>query len=77
MKRLGKNLNGYFGETLDIRAVLHDIKAVAQSHGWASELFYKIGDLELFALHRPARQASPTARVIAKLWSKPSSEKSS
>ncbi len=52
MKRLGKNLGGYFGETLDIRALLRDVKAAAQAHGWTSELFYKIGDLELFALHR-------------------------
>ena len=52
MKRLGKNLGGYFGETIDIRAVLRAVKAAAQTHGWTSELFYQIGDLELFALHR-------------------------
>lgn len=54
MQKLGKNLGGYFGETLDIRAVLRDVKAAAQTHGWSYELFYKTGDLELFALHRPA-----------------------
>jgi predicted deacylase len=32
--------------------VLRDVKAAAQAHGWTSELFYKTGDLELFALHR-------------------------
>ncbi|MEI9961287.1 MAG: succinylglutamate desuccinylase/aspartoacylase family protein [Limisphaerales bacterium] len=52
MQRLGKNLGGYFGEIIDIRAVLHDVKAAAQTHGWNYELFYKTGDLELFALHR-------------------------
>ncbi len=52
MQRLGKNHGGYHGETLDIRAVLREVKAAAQAHGWTSELFYKIGDLELFALHR-------------------------
>ena len=52
MNRLGKNLGGYHGETIDIRAVLRAVKAAAQAHGWISELFYKIGDLELFALHR-------------------------
>ena len=54
MQKLGKNHGGYHGEIIDIRAVLHDIKAVAQQHGWRYELFYKTGDLELFALHRPA-----------------------
>jgi murein peptide amidase A len=52
MEKLGKNHGGYHGETIDIRAVLRDIKAAAQQHGWTSELFYKINDLELFALHR-------------------------
>ena len=52
MKRLGKNQGGYHGETIDIRAVLREVKAAALVHGWTSELFYKIGDLELFALHR-------------------------
>ncbi|HEY2329116.1 MAG TPA: M14 family metallocarboxypeptidase [Verrucomicrobiae bacterium] len=52
MEKLGKNHGGYHGETIDIRAVLRDLKAAAQSHGWSSELFYKTGDLELFALHR-------------------------
>ena len=52
MQRLGKNHGGYHGETINIRAVLRDLKADAQEHGWTSELFYKTGDLELFALHR-------------------------
>jgi murein peptide amidase A len=53
MEKLGKNHGGYHGETIDIRAVLRDIQVAAQQHGWTSELFYKTGDLELFALHRP------------------------
>jgi protein MpaA len=53
MQRLGKNHDGYHGETIDIRAVLRDVQAVAQAHGWTSEVFYRTGDMELFALHRP------------------------
>jgi len=53
MKRLGKNLDGYHGETIEIRAILQAIKVAAHEHGWNSETFYKIGDLELLALHRP------------------------
>ena len=63
MKRLGKNLGGYFGETLDIRSLLRDVKAAAQAHGWTSELFYKTGDLELFALHRPSCFMFQVSRV--------------
>ena len=54
VQKLGKNIGGYHGETIDIRAVLREVKAVAQAHGWTYELFYKTGDLDLFALHRPA-----------------------
>lgn len=52
MQRLGINHGGYHGETIDIHAVLRDVQAVAQSHGWTSEVFFKTGDLELLALHR-------------------------
>jgi succinylglutamate desuccinylase/aspartoacylase family protein len=54
VQKLGKNIGGYHGETIDIRAVLREVKAAAPSHGWTYELFYKTGDLDLFALHRPA-----------------------
>jgi len=52
VQKLGKNHGGYHGETIDIRAILRDIKSTAQAHGWSSELFYKTGDLEIFALNR-------------------------
>ena len=54
MEKLGKNHGGYHGETIDIHAVLREVRAAAQVHGWSSELFYKIGDLDLIALHRKA-----------------------
>jgi murein peptide amidase A len=52
VQKLGKNHGGYHGETIDIRSVLREIKSAAQTPGWASEVFYKTGDLELIALHR-------------------------
>ena len=52
VQKLGKNHGGYHGEIIDIRAVLRDIQASAQAHGWNSELIYRTGDLELLALHR-------------------------
>jgi murein peptide amidase A len=37
MRRLGKNIKGYAGETIDIAAVLRDCVAAAQTYGWAIE----------------------------------------
>ena len=63
VQKLGKNHGGYHGETIDIRGVLHDVKAAAQAHGWTSELFFKTGDLELFALHRKPEFAGQNPQV--------------
>lgn len=52
MQRLGKNLGGYFGETIDIRAVLREIEIAAQKNNWSSEVFFEIGEFKLLALHR-------------------------
>ena len=52
MQKLGKNHGGYHGETIDLRAVLRDIAAAAQTHGWASEIFHEAEDFKWFALHR-------------------------
>jgi protein MpaA len=64
MEKLGKNHGGYHGKTIDIRAVLREIEAAAQSHGWNSELFCKIGELKLFALSLPRRSAAKTRSRI-------------
>jgi hypothetical protein len=37
VQRLGKNINGYFGECIDIDAVLEDCAASARAHGWSIE----------------------------------------
>jgi hypothetical protein len=37
VQRLGKNLNGYLGETLDIQAVLADCTLAARRDGWSIE----------------------------------------
>ncbi len=37
LKRLGKNLNGYLGETIDLDALLADCVNAAQVHGWQVE----------------------------------------
>jgi protein MpaA len=65
MERLGKNHDGYHGETIDVRALLRDVKSAAQAHDWTSELFYKTGDLELFALSLPRRS---TAKAESRIY---------
>jgi len=34
LRRLGKNLNGYFGETIDLPSILRDCLDAATAHGW-------------------------------------------
>lgn len=63
MKRLGKNLGGYHGEQIDIRATLDEIEAAAQEHTWSSETFYEQAGLKWLALHRPSRISQPAARI--------------
>lgn len=36
-RRLGRNLNGYCGETIEIASVLGDCASAAHAHGWAVE----------------------------------------
>jgi murein peptide amidase A len=63
VQRLGKNLGSYFGETIDIRAVLHNVEAAAEQYGWASETFHSAGDFKLFALRRSPRVEQTPIRV--------------
>jgi hypothetical protein len=63
VQKLGKNLGGYGGETIDIRAVLGQIKSAAASHGWASETFHTRQGFEWLALHRPARTGASRKRI--------------
>ena len=65
MQKLGKNHGGYHGETIDIRAVLHEIAVVAQNHGWGSETFYVQNEFKWLALRRQpeVRSQPPAARI--------------
>jgi len=63
MERLGKNSGKYLGETIDIRAVLEDVRLAAEQHGWTSEVFHETGGFKLFALHRDARAGNNRKRV--------------
>lgn len=64
MKRLGKNHNGYHGETINIREVLREVETVARECGWQAEVFHTGDGFEWFALHRkPALASSQPFRI--------------
>lgn len=63
MQRLGKNLNGYCGETIDVRSVLREIAATAPARGWTWEIFHRHHDLDWIALHRQSRAEAGRKRI--------------
>ena len=65
VQKLGKNHDGYRGETVDIRAVLREVEMAAQMHGWTSEIFHEAGDFKWRALHRQpeVRSQNPASRI--------------
>jgi hypothetical protein len=77
LRRLGKNINGYFGETIDIASVLADCAAAAREHGWNIEEIHPAPQL-LLGLRRGslATRDSQTdlaagtrkARVVSRIY---------
>jgi len=63
MQRLGKNLGSYLGETIDVRAVLREVEAAAQQHGWTSEIFHEQDEFKWLALHRSPEVRSQKSEV--------------
>jgi hypothetical protein len=64
MQKLGKNLGSYFGETIDVRAVLRDVEIAAKKNNWSSEIFFQIEEFKLFGLHRNASPNSKNAKRV-------------
>ncbi len=63
VQKLGKNLGGYFGEAIDIRAVLRDAESAARAHGWTVEIFHSAGEFKWLALHRASRLTPHASRL--------------
>jgi predicted deacylase len=63
VQKLGKNHDGYHGETIDIRAVLREVAAAAQPHGWTSEIFHENGEFKWHALQRQPEVRSQKSEV--------------
>jgi predicted deacylase len=71
LRRLGKNVNGYLGERIDIAAILADCVAAARAHGWTVEEFHP-APRRLLAFTR----AGSRSRVQTSPLSKPPSSAS-
>jgi murein peptide amidase A len=63
MQRLGKNLGKYLGETIDIKSFLSDVRVTAHRYDWDMEVFYRIGEYDLIALHRDAKSHAGCRRI--------------
>lgn len=57
-QRPGRNLGGYFGECIDIRAVVEEVRIAATQHGWNIETLAAREGVELLALRRAVREPS-------------------
>ena len=71
VQRLGKNIKGYGGETIDIDAVLRDCVAAAQARGWAIETINPAPKPILgFTRHasRITHHASPTRLSVPRIY---------
>src|SRR5436190_13247542 len=58
VQRLGKNLGGYFGETIEIEKVLSELRAEAIRHDWRAEALHVSDGLELLTLCRTSAGAT-------------------
>jgi len=54
VERLWKNVQGYYGERIDIAAVQRDCLMAAQAHGWEAEKLKASSEVELLAFSRRA-----------------------
>lgn len=62
LRRLRKNVNGYFGETIDVAATLSDCVAAASKYGWLIEELCASPTPGLLALTRKAGDGSSHPR---------------
>jgi hypothetical protein len=65
MQRLGKNIKGYSGETIDINAVQSDCITAAQTHGWRVEAIHPAPRLMLGLTRRASRHLQHPSSLAA------------
>jgi murein peptide amidase A len=64
VQRLGRNIKGYAGETIDIEAVQRDCLAAAQAHGWTVEEIHPAPKLILGL----TRQVTPPTQQAKRIY---------
>ena len=64
VRRLGKNLGGYFGETIDIAAILEDCVSAARKYNWSVEELPATPTLKLLMLRRVSFSPALSARSL-------------
>jgi murein peptide amidase A len=68
VQRLGRNQGRYLGETIELRALEHEIRLHALKHGWQSECFMDNGQLALHAFCKRSTQLQPARPNPKKLY---------
>jgi hypothetical protein len=63
VQRLGKNIKGYSGETIDIEAVQNDCVAAAQRHGWTIEEIHPAPRRIFGLMHHVSRLTTHAPRI--------------
>ncbi len=61
VQRLGKNVGGYYGETIEIDKVISEQRQLATEHGWHLDVLPARPDLDLIAFRRTV--PSPRHRI--------------
>lgn len=64
-QRLGRNVSGYCGESIDIVTVQKEIREAALSRGWSAEAIPAAHGLELLTLRRTGKAASQRIYISA------------
>ena len=65
VRRLGRNIGGYYGETIEIDQVVAEQRELALKHGWHVDLLPVHSDLALTALHRLSANARHRVYISA------------
>ena len=63
MQKLGKNINGYLGERIELTAVQRESAAIATTHGWATEEVHPAPRRILGFVRHSGRPANEVLRV--------------
>lgn len=66
-QRLGRNLNRYCGDTIDVQATLSQIQSAAAKHGWTSGTFFRSDRFQLLGLHR-SPVSSHSGRIFKRVY---------